>query len=157
MYVMSTFEHSMYVELALSALELKNISKENILAVPLNNRQEDRKLFDSIHKSDGLSMFDLAAALATAFAVAGSSIGFRLDWGPIIWGILYAIIGFSLGFLINILKMKKKKKKRREKGKMSELIIIVHCLNDQVEMVEEILWDNLALGVAKMDNSFTQL
>lgn len=157
MYVMSTFEHSMYVELALSALELKNISKENILAVPLNNRQEDRKLFDSIHKSDGLSMFDLAAALATAFAVVGSSIGFRFDWGPIIWGILYAIIGFILGFFINIFKIKKKKKLRVKKGKMSELIIIVHCLNDQVEMVEEILWDNLALGVAKMDNSFKQV
>lgn len=157
MYVMSTFEHSIYVELALSALEMKNISKENILAVPLNNRTEDRKLFDTIHYSDGLSLFDLAAALATAFGVVGSSVGFRLEWGPIVWGILYAIIGFIIGFMINLLKIKKKKKNRLKKGKNSELIIIVHCLSDQVQMVEEILWDNLALGVAKMDNSFTQL
>ncbi|QBP40234.1 hypothetical protein [Paenisporosarcina antarctica] len=156
MYVMSTFEHSIYVELALSALEMKSISKENILAVPLNNRKEDRKLFDTIHYSDGLSLFDLAVSLATAFAVVGSSVGFRLEWGPIIWGILYAIIGFIIGLLINLLKVKKKKKNRLKKGKTSELIIIVHCLSDQVQMVEQIMWDNLALGVAKMDNSFTQ-
>jgi len=154
---MSTFEHSLYVELALSALEMRNIPKENILAVPLNNRTEERKLFDSIHYSDGISLFDLALAFATAFAVVGASVGFILVWGPIIWGVIYAIIGFILGFLIDLLKVKNKNTKREKKGKTSELIIIVHCLNDQVQMVEEVLWDNLAIGVAKLDNAFKKV
>jgi hypothetical protein len=156
MYVMSTFEHSIYVELALSALEIKKISKENILAVPLNNRTEQRKLFDTIHRSDGLSLFDLASALATAFAVIGASVGFRLEWGPIIWGLIGAIIGFFLGFSIDLMYVKKRKEQRKIKGKTSELIIIIRCSNDQVQMVEKVLWDNLALGVAKMDESFVQ-
>ncbi|WP_318035964.1 hypothetical protein [Halobacillus shinanisalinarum] len=51
---------------------------------------------------------------------------------------------------------KKRKKQRKLRGKTSELILIVYCDNDQVQTVEEVLWDNLALGVAKMDNTFTQ-
>lgn len=157
MYVMSTFEHTIYVELALSELEVKKIPKENILAVPLNNRIEGRNLFDTIHHSDGLSLFDLAAALATAFAVIGSSVGFRLEWGPIIWGIIAAIFGFSIGLMIDLFKVKRSKKKRKKRGKTSELIIIISCRNEQIHMVEKILWDNLALGVAKLDDSFNEI
>lgn len=157
MYVMSTFEHSIYVELALSALEKENIPKENILAVPLNNRTEERKLFDTIHRSDGLSLFDLGMALATAFSVIGASVGFQLKWGPIIWGIIGAIIGFILGFLINLwFHIKKGKKQRKIRGETSELILIVYCDIEQASMVEKIIWDNLAIGVARMDNTFRQ-
>ena len=157
MYVMSTFEQTIYVELALSELEVKKIPKENILAIPLNNREQGRNLFDTINHSDGLSLFDLAAALATAFAVIGSSVGFRLVWGPIIWGIIAAIVGFSIGLMIDLFKVKLSKKQRKKRGKTSELIIIISCQNEQIQMVEKILWDNLALGVAKLDDSFTEI
>lgn len=157
MYVMSTFEHSINVELALSELEMKNISKENILAVPLNNRTKERKLFDSIHRSDGVSLMDLGAVLATAFAVIGASIGFRLTWGPIIWGLIGAFVGFIIGFLFDLVMNKKTRKEQRKmRGKTTGLILMIVCNTQEVPMVEKILWENFALGVAKIDNTITQ-
>ncbi|MED4212861.1 hypothetical protein P4662_26780, partial [Priestia megaterium] len=75
MQVFSTFEYSSYIELAVSELEKKGIKKEDIFIVPLNNRTEDRRLFDSLHRADGVSLIDLGMALATAFSVIGASIG----------------------------------------------------------------------------------
>ncbi|WP_342742973.1 LapA family protein [Halobacillus hunanensis] len=152
---MSTFEHSTYLELALSALEMEKIPKESILAIPLNNRTENRKLLDTIHHSDGVSLFDLGAALGTGLSVIGASIGFRLAWGPIVWGIIAAIIGFVIGVLISLwFNTKKRKEQRKLRGKTSELILIVHCHEEKTELVEKILWDNLALGVAILDNHY---
>ncbi|WP_318036189.1 hypothetical protein [Halobacillus amylolyticus] len=150
---MATFEHSVFLELGISGLEQLKVPSENILAVPLNKRTEKGKLLDSIHQSDGISLFDLAAALATACSVIGASVGFHLGWGPIIWGIIGAISGFVLAFLINILTAKvKHDRQRKVREKTSELILIVHCESHQVEKVEKILWDNLAFGVAILDN-----
>lgn len=42
----STFECNQYVEMAISTLEKNGILKENIFAVPLDNRTEDRNFFD---------------------------------------------------------------------------------------------------------------
>ncbi|MED4072037.1 hypothetical protein [Priestia endophytica] len=151
MQIFATFEYSTYLELAISELEKKEIKRENIFIVPLDNRTEDRKMFDSIHRADGVSLIDLGMALATAFSVVGASIGFKLEWGPIYWGVISAIIGFVLGFLIKLFIFKViKKKKRLLRGKHGEIIIIVDCDGRQVEMVEQILWNNLALGVSKV-------
>ncbi|MFB4169576.1 hypothetical protein [Virgibacillus sp. JSM 102003] len=158
MYIMATFDHSVYLELALSYLEKENIPKENILAVPLDNRKEQLKLFDTLHRSDGVSLFDMASALATAFAVIGASIGFQLKLGPIIWGISGAIGGFILGFLIKLLIQKLKQKKQiKMKNKSTELILIIHCNKKQVEVIEKILWEHLALGVAILDNNYQSI
>jgi len=59
MYVIATFDHSNYVELAITAVQLKGIAKDNILGVSMDKKGENRKLFDSIHSSDGLSLMDL--------------------------------------------------------------------------------------------------
>jgi hypothetical protein len=152
MYVMSTFEHSTYLELALVALETEEIPGENILAIPLETRTGTRRVFDSIHHSDGISLIDLGASLATAFSVIGASVGFQLTWGPIIWGIIGAIVGFILGFLLDLIfNSKKRNKLSGSKGKPPKIILIIHCRKEQVKAVEEILWSNLALGVAKLD------
>lgn len=41
-------------------------------------------LFDTLHRSDGVSLFETGAAIGTAFGVVGASIGFALEWGPIL-------------------------------------------------------------------------
>jgi hypothetical protein len=84
-----------------------------IFAVPLDNRKEDPKLFDTLHRSYGTSLVDIGMGLPTAFSVVGASVVFKIAWGPIVWGILSAIVGFILGFLIRLfveLVLKKKKK-----------------------------------------------
>ncbi|MBB5174417.1 hypothetical protein [Texcoconibacillus texcoconensis] len=152
MQIFSTFEHSSYLELAITSLEKIGVKKEHILAVPLINRAEERRLFDTLHRADGISLFDKGAAIGTAFSVIGASVGFVLEWGPIFWGLIGGAIGFILGFIIDYIIYKViHKRKRKVKGKKSEVVLVVECPNELVEKVEEVLWEHLALGVAKVE------
>jgi hypothetical protein len=60
MLIISSFEQSTSLELALANLEQNGVKKENILAVPFEKRREERRYFDNIHRSDGVSLFDVA-------------------------------------------------------------------------------------------------
>lgn len=137
--------------MAISTLEKNGVKKESIFAVPLDNRTEERKIFDSIHRSDGISLIDIGMGLATAFAVIGASVGFKLDWGPIYWGLIGAFTGFVIGLAIRLfIQLILKKRKRVLKGKHSEIILIIDCEERQAELIENILWEHFAFGVAKV-------
>ncbi len=43
MQLFSTFENNTFLEIAITMLEKNGIKQENIFAVPLDNRQEERK------------------------------------------------------------------------------------------------------------------
>lgn len=147
MQVFATFEHSTNIELAISELEQKGI--DDLYAVPLDNRTEERKLFDTIHRSDGVSLSQTGLFLAVIFSTIGASRGFVLDWGPIYWGLIGAFFGFVLGFSFDFFVQKRVRKKQRVlSGKASEVIVIVECEESQKEQVERILWNHFALGVA---------
>jgi hypothetical protein len=147
----STFENHIHLEMAISILEKKGIAKENIFAVPLDNPLEQRKLFDTLHRSDGTSLIDIGMAMATAFSVIGASIGFELAWGPIYWGLIGAFTGFLLGFVIRLFIEKVvKKRKSILKGKHTEVILIIDCEETQAEFVENVLFRHFAIGVAKV-------
>ncbi|MDQ0974526.1 hypothetical protein QFZ31_004404 [Neobacillus niacini] len=148
MFVIATFENSIYIELAITALEQQGISKELILAAPLDKRKEPRNLFDTIHKSDGFSLFDGPSILGTCLMLLGAIYGYELKWGPILWGIIGAVSGLLLGFLIKMLMLKKSK--RGSKNISSEIVLMVRCEDHKWEMVEKILWDHLALGLTKI-------
>ncbi|UYZ23887.1 hypothetical protein [Mesobacillus jeotgali] len=151
MQLFSTFQHTVHTEMAIATLEKKGIKKEDIFVVPLDNRMEERIVFDNINRSDGTSLIDIGAALATVFSVIGASIGFKLAWGPIYWGLIGAAIGALIGFAIRLFtEIIIKKKRRLLKGFQSELIVIVDCKDSQAEMVENILFSHYALGVAKV-------
>lgn len=151
MQLFSTFDNNLYLEMAISTLEKNGIKKEHIFAIPLDNRVETRKVFDSVHKSDGISLFDIAVALATAFSVIGVSIGFNMAWGPIWIGIISAFTGFVIGLVIRLFtNVIFKRRKRILKGKTSEVILIIDCQERQGELVENILWEHFAFGVAKV-------
>jgi hypothetical protein len=148
MFVIATFENSIYIELAITALEEQGISKELILAAPLDKRKEPRNLFDTIHKSDGFSLFDGPSILGTCLMLLGAIYGYELVWGPILWGIIGAVSGLILGFLIKMLMLKKSK--RGSKNISSEIVLMIRCEDQKWEMVEKILWDHLALGLTKI-------
>lgn len=151
MQIFSTFEHTSFLEMAISLLEQSGIDPNNIFAVPLDNRKEDRRLFDTLHKADGVSLIDIAMALATAFSVIGASIGFILAWGPIYWGLIGAFVGFVVGFAIKYVYLKITfKNNQPHRKKNAEVILIVECEDTQAELVEKILWEHFALGVAKI-------
>ncbi|SFI80479.1 hypothetical protein SAMN02799624_02270 [Paenibacillus sp. UNC496MF] len=151
--IFSTFEHSASLELAISSLEKNGVNKERIFAVPLTNRKAERRLFDSTHNEDGISLLSTGAALGTAFAVVGASVGFRLAWGPIYWGLIGTAGGFLLGFLIDWFYYKViKKRQHLLRGKNSEVILIVECQEDQGDLVEHILWHHFAFGLARIQS-----
>lgn len=151
LFVIATFENSLFIELAISALEQKDIPKEKILAAPLDKRTEPRQLFDTIHRADGFSLFDGAAILGTCLMLLGAIYGYVLKWGPIIWGIIGAVSGLLLGFSIKWLLLKKND--RGSKKITSEIVIMIRCEDYQWEAVEKILWDNGALGLTRIKNN----
>ncbi|HBP63434.1 MAG TPA: hypothetical protein DD730_04000, partial [Desulfosporosinus sp.] len=126
MYVIATFDHSNYVELAITAVQLKGIAKDNILGVSMDKKGENRKLFDSIHSSDGLSLMDLPMLLSTVFCLLGSIYGFLFIWGPVIWGIIGMVFGFILGLIIKLM-ITKKFDNRQKDQKSTEVVIIIEC------------------------------
>jgi hypothetical protein len=147
MHVVSSFDHSIYLELAITALEEVGIPKEHIYAVPLRRRSEQGKLFDTLHRSDGVSLFDAGVALGTVLTVVGSSYGFLLKGGPILWGVIGAVVGFTIGALIDVLR-KRKKPKPRTGVKGTEVVVLVSCTKEEVKQVEAIFWNHYAFGVA---------
>jgi len=149
MQIFATFDHSPYIEIAIARLEQEGIL--DIFAVPLDNRSEDPKLFDSLHQSDGISLINTGMFLAVIFSVIAASRGFVLKGGPIYWGVIGAVVGFIVGFIFDLVQIKIKHKRRRAlKTKKSEVILIVECEEDEAEQVERILWEHLALGLAKI-------
>jgi hypothetical protein len=134
-------------------MEQEGIPKERILAVSLQTTDDSMKLMDSIHHSDGISLFDTGAALATAFAVIGVSIGFRLAWGPVYWGLIGACSGLLLGFLLNLFYyrvIKKKKVKLRSKMKETEVVLVIECHEDFYRRIEQVLSDNYAIAIGSV-------
>jgi hypothetical protein len=145
MLVIATFENSLFIEMAISALEQKGIPKDKIFAAPLDKRTEPRQLFDTIHRADGFSLFDAGAILGTCLMLLGAIYGFVLNWGPIIWGIIGAVSGLAIGILIKLWFVKKTKK--GSKNISSEIVLMIRCEDYQWEMVQNMLWENLALGI----------
>jgi len=150
MYIVSTFEHSIYLELAITEVQMKGIKKENIMAISMDKKGEELSLFDSIHSSDGLSLFDLPAILAVLFGIFGSVYGFVLKWGPLFWGLIAIFIGATMGFIIKLFVMKKYSGRQNDK-KGAEVVLIIECNEFTVETVKDTLWLNKALGVAKLN------
>lgn len=151
MYIIATFEHSLEIELLISELIEIGINKKSILALPLRKREEERKLFDSIHQADGISLFDGAFILGSIFMVLGVIYGFILEWGPIIWGLVGLMFGGVFGFIMDYyIGRFRKKPKKIFKTKLipTEVVLIVKSSEEKIEIVEKMLWKRLALGVA---------
>lgn len=158
LHIFSSFDHSTYLEMALAMLEEKGVDRENILAVPIERRKPNRRLFDTIHSSDGVSLFDSGMVLATAFSVIGASYGFVLAWGPIVWGMIGALSGIGLGIGVSLFSYwRKHGKEHRFSEQATEVVVIVNCQAEQAKMVEETLWDYLAYGVGRLQSKQTEL
>lgn len=150
MQILATFEYSTFLEIAISELKEKGITA--IYAVPLDLRKKEPRLLDSIHRADGLSFIDKGMIFAFMFSTICASKGFVWRGGPIVWGIAGAFIGFAFGVALNwAIYLLKRNKNQLEikKGKKGEVILIVTCEDSQAEVVEDILWDHRAFGLAR--------
>ncbi|TMV51222.1 hypothetical protein FE783_05405 [Paenibacillus mesophilus] len=151
MYIISAFQQSLDVELAVAELEQLGIGKERIMAVPLEQMLGGRSLLDSIHRSDGISLFDIGAVIGTVCAVLGASFGFILTWGPVIWGLIGFITGFLIGFALDLFVNRRLLKKKRVRRPAAELILMVRCLSGEQSSVRHILEQHYALGIGVVE------
>ena len=87
-------------------------------------------------------------ACATASSVVGTSVGFILKWGPIFWGLLFALIGFTIGFGIYLLV--KKGTYRNLPNKLPEITVIVQCEEEKSIIVIENMWKHRVLMVGRV-------
>lgn len=146
MFIISVFELSSRVEEAVTALEIEGIPREGIKAVPMESRNESRKMFDSAHYSDNAISLALGFVMAVFGTFFGIIYGFSLYWGPILWGVIGAVTGFATGLGFCLLKAAIKKKNQRQACK-PHAVIIVECQPEQKEKVTSILWTSAAMGV----------
>ncbi|MGE5422269.1 MAG: hypothetical protein ACM3QW_03315 [Ignavibacteriales bacterium] len=152
----ASFEHSLFLELAISELEQKGIARESIYAFPLKLRVKEKKILDSINRADGLSLFDGMAACGTFFLVLGAIFGYLWTWGPIIWGLIGLSFGSSLGYILDRFFTRAIYPKSQQVSgaankhgnRISEVVLIIECRQDEAKMVEGILWENSAIGVS---------
>ncbi len=150
-YVTASFEHSIMLELVISELEQKGIAAEQICAIPMNAPQKERQLLDTIHRADGLSMFDLATALGTVFMLFGVMWGFMWQWGPIAWGLIGLFAGGALGIAFKYVYYRISAQKQPPIGKTTEVMVIVACRKAEAEMVERVLAGHLALSIGRKE------
>ena len=131
------------------------IPSEKILAVPLDRlKKGGEKILDAINRADGISLIDAAAVTGSIFMLLGAVYGYILRWGPIIWGLIGLVAGVIMGFLLDILPVRRLWRKNGINGRrehMTQVFIMVECDQNQVEMVENLMWENHALGVGRMD------
>ena len=147
MYVVASFEQSNYLELAMTDLEQKGIEKNKICAIPLNKMLKERMLFDTLHRADGQTMFDLPTILATIFSLLGVMWGFLWTWGPIIWGLIFLLGGFALGFCIKYFLYKNSLSKRSKYN--TEVVVIVNCKLDEAQIIETVFLNHMAIGIGR--------
>lgn len=160
MFISATFEYSDFLELAIGELEQNGILRERIVAIPLDKRVEKRKILDTIHSADGISQIDGAFVLGAIFMELGVVYGYMWHWGPVLWGLIGLGFGALLGFVLDYYIGKLPRTGRRAKdlkreatgNKAAEVVLIIHCEENQAQMVQEILWDNRSLGVGKLTN-----
>ncbi|NPV91217.1 MAG: hypothetical protein HPY50_10655 [Firmicutes bacterium] len=153
MHIVASFEYSANLELALTAIRQEGIPPEDILAVPLERRAGKRMKIDTLHRSDAVGTFDGAAVLGTICMLLGTIYGFSLAWGPVIWAFIGLLSGGLLGYLLDYL-VAEHGRKYRYKSKLgdnqTEVFVVINCFENMADKVENILWENFALGVAKV-------
>ncbi|MEW9669938.1 hypothetical protein [Ammoniphilus sp. 3BR4] len=147
MYVIAGFESSLFVEFAIEELKEEGIHEKDIVMVKMENAEQYRNLFDSIHHSDGVSLFDGMAALGGAGMTLGIIVGSQIAIGPVAIGLLGLFIGAAIGYFLD--KKISKVKKSTKQQQYIALLLLINCKEDQKNMVTTVFHkhDVLTLGI----------
>jgi len=148
MYVVASFEHSIHLEAAVVTLEKQGIPKSEILAVPMDKRDESMLIFDRLRASDRHSMMDYPIIISATCSLFGLIYGFLLTWGPVLWALIGTGVGFGIGILIKLLAIRRRKEKIRIQA--TEVVLLINCKNSRQDTVKDILWRHGALGVSQL-------
>lgn len=153
MIILGTFKQSIELEQALAVLENKYVSREQIKVVFMD---ENLSTFQLASRSKNIhsNAFEVGLASATGSAVIGASIGFELTLGPILCGLISALIGFFIGYGLYYLFKKSKTKSRLEK-QVPEVTVLIRCTKNESPLIKDILWKYQALTIGEVDDPQT--
>lgn len=144
MIIIGTFKHSIELEHALTKLESMGICRERLLVVCMDKESKTFQSDQPNKESSFAAGVEVGLAFATGLSVIGTSLGFIWTWGPVIWGLIFAFIGFCLGLGINAVFAKKNGSRNKHKA---EVTVIVQCQAAQADDVQQVFWKNRALTV----------
>lgn len=142
MLLIGCFANTIELEQALAVIEQNGIERRHILAVGMDLLTEKP---EHSKKSDAI---ETGTAWATAFAVIGVAVGFRLAWGPIIWGLVGTAFGFGAGFGLHRL-LRGGSPRPRDLAWMPEVTVIVQCPAHKSDAVRSVMYRSGALSVGK--------
>ncbi|HZG79086.1 MAG TPA: hypothetical protein VEZ72_24750 [Paenibacillus sp.] len=149
MYVVSVFEHSLKLELAVAELEHTCIKASDILAIPLE-KPSDAGIAVDPYNTDGFNLFPVAC-ISTVTMLLGTIYGFVLYWGPVLWGLIGLVVGIGFGLAVDAF-LKKKRKARKHRTHRLDVVLLVNCNGDEArrDRVARILESHHAIGVTKL-------
>ncbi|WP_051250389.1 hypothetical protein [Paenibacillus harenae] len=158
MLIVGVFAHCTELELALSLLEHNGIKQSWIMVVPMDRSQDAKSTFSPRIASDAEMAFEIGMAGGTAFSVVGVSLGFSLYLGPLLWGVIFAVIGFLLAFGITLLVKRKKSarfgskyvRNKNKKANQPEITVLIQCEKERAGKVSQILWEHEAIAVGEL-------
>ncbi|MDI4644735.1 hypothetical protein [Cohnella hashimotonis] len=142
MLLIGCFAHSLELEQALADIERSGIERRHILAVGMNLRA------DSAAEARHSDAVEMGAAWATALAVVGVACGFGLAWGPIVWGIVGAVVGFGMGFCLHRLWLRGPARSGTS-APAPEVTVIVQCPAGLSDAVRFAMYRRGALSVGE--------
>ncbi|TYP71845.1 hypothetical protein [Paenibacillus methanolicus] len=147
MLVVGSFQIATELEQVLALLENTGIGRDRIMAVPMDIDETNDALEPIQSRDRKAGGFETGMACATALSVIGTSRGFIWPWGPIICGIISAIIGFGLGLLLHAIISQARGGRPRKPARLPEVTVLIRCQPDSVEAVRRLLWQHQAISV----------
>jgi len=150
LWVAGTFEHTIELEQALVALEQMGIPRCRTVPVLMDISPREASAANGRKTERSIKAVEIALAGATASSVIGMSLGFALDWGPIIWGIIAAVGGFALCVLLYfMLSGLFGKAAAVRRGRLPEVTLLVETSAAEAPLIERLLWEHRALTVGR--------
>lgn len=153
MNIVASFDHTVYLELAIKELENHGIGKQNIFAIPLSEKKKPKKNSELVRGS-GFSLLDGTFAFGTVCSLFGVVYGFIWPGGPVLWGLIGLVIGWAVGFLFDFILRKRQFKMKKKAGEGGEVMLVIHCAKEQITLVKEILFDHYTLGLHVIEEEF---
>jgi putative Mn2+ efflux pump MntP len=95
------------------------------------------------------SLLGYACGVSTNRYVSQGSSPFVLPWGPIVGGLIAAIIGFFIGYSIYSFIKKQKLHSKQKHGK-HEVTVIIQSTVEQAQLISNILWHYQAHAVGQV-------
>lgn len=155
--MIGTFVQNTELELALSVLEHHGVPAENIAVVPMHGRETIQASVSAKTGTVNEKAFEIAIACATALGVVGTSMGFALELGPLMWGVIFSFGGMLVTFLIARTVLGRRQRsmigrvKRKRSNAQPEITVLVQCESERAEWVRQMMLKYNALSVGEME------